>query len=565
MAADSSSPGKKHKVIAWKPDTPDPGSDPGRRFPRWVTVLAGVGGALLLVVALLGALAVYRLGKMQNEAAATAQAQITPGESFRAAFVSRSRAEYARDEATRGLQNVRKIPSDHPAVLRRLIEIERVVLGADKAFGDANYALAVQQYEVVTAETKNFAQALEDMRKTREGYDRFLVDFARMDGLRPLAPEKFDRALTAAGAAQSFLSEGSFAVAREKMEEASRTLASVETEVAEQLETSLAAGRSALSQGDGAAAKAAFERALELQPDNEFAVKSLERAEKIERVFAMLHQAGALEKNGGFEEAQKVYEQAFEFDPQSATAQAGVARMKTSIRERDFQVALDRATAAREEQRWNDVIAAYEAALKLSPDDDTVKKQLATARVEQREAFIQESLASAYDFEREYDWNNARRIYLDLLKFDPEQADAAEGLSRTGKVLRALLKFERLVDDARSQAQRANFQSAIGAFNNALANKPSYLPLTPEQEELRIMLDRQSRPVQVPLVSDNRTYVTIQGLRLLGRFEATSVPMLPGDYEIVGRRRGYQDVREIVRVRGGDQMQPITIMAHARL
>ncbi|MGH8019598.1 MAG: hypothetical protein ACREIA_15220 [Opitutaceae bacterium] len=564
MAADSPSPGKKHKVIAWKPDAPEPGRGQDRRLPKWVTIVAGIGGSLLLVVALLGALAVYRLNRMQSEAE-MAQTQISPGESFRDAFVSRSRAEYARDEATRGLQNVRKIPSDHPAVLRRLIEIERIVLGADKAFGDANYASAVQQYEIVTEETKQFASALEDMRKAREGYDRFLVDFSRMERLRELAPQKFDKALTDAGAAQTFLSEGSFTVAREKMDEASRTLASVETEIAAQLETTLAAGRSALAQGDGAAAQAAFERSLELQPGNEFAVKSLERAKKIEEVFDMLGEAEALEKQGGFEEAQKIFEQTFEFDPQSAAAQAGVARMKRSIRERDFQAALDRAAVAQEESRWNDVIAAYEAALKLSPDDEEVKKKLATARVEQREAFIQDSLAAAYDFEREYDWNNARRIYLDLLKFEPEQADAAEGLSRTGKVLRALLKFERLVEDARSLAQRANFQGAISTFNNALANKPSYLPLTPDQVELHSMLDQQSRPVPVPLVSDNRTYVTIQGLKLLGRFEQTSVPMYPGDYEIVGRRRGYQDVREVVRVRGGESIQPITIVAHARL
>ncbi|HEX9786064.1 MAG TPA: hypothetical protein VGA56_25480 [Opitutaceae bacterium] len=530
-----------------------------------MTVIAAVGGALLLVVALIGALVVYRLDKMQKEAAAIAAAEMSPGQNLRAAFVSRSRAEFAREAAMRGLENVRKVPSDHPSVLRRMINIERILLNADKAFGDANYGIAVEQYELVTTETKQFASSLEDMRKAREGYDRFLVDFARMERWRSLAPEKFDQALTAAGAAQTFLSEGSFSVAREKMNEATTTLASVGTSVAAQLESSLADGRAALAQGKGAAAKAVFERALELQSGNEFALKSLERAKTIKQVFDLIHRGEALEREARFEQTKEAFEKAFDVDAQSATAQAGIARMKALIRERDFKAALDRAAAAREEGKWNDVIDAYEAALKLSPDDASVKEQLATARVEQREAFIQDSLATAYEFERAYDWNNARRIYLELLKFEPEQADAAEGLSRTGKVLRALLKFERLIDDARSLAQRASFQSAIATFNEALANKPSYLALTPEQDELRILLEKQSRPVQVSLVSDNRTYVTIQGLRLLGRFEKTSVAMLPGNYEFIGRRRGYQDVREVVRIRGDDNMQPITIVANTRM
>jgi len=565
MPADSSQSVKKHRVIAWKPEPADPRLAQTRQIPKWVTVIAAVGGALLLVVALIGALVVYRLDKMQKEAAAIAAAEMSPGQNLRAAFVSRSRAEFAREAAMRGLENVRKVPSDHPSVLRRMINIERILLNADKAFGDANYGIAVEQYELVTAETKQFASSLEDMRKAREGYDRFLVDFARMERWRSLAPEKFDQALTAAGAAQTFLSEGSFSVAREKMNEATTTLASVGTSVAAQLESSLADGRAALAQGKGAAAKAAFERALELQPGNEFALKSLERAKTIKQVFDLIHRGEALEREARFEQAKEAFEKAFDVDAQSATAQAGIARMKALIRERDFKAALDRAAAAREEGKWNDVIDAYEAALKLSPDDASVKEQLATARVEQREAFIQDSLATAYEFERAYDWNNARRIYLELLKFEPEQADAAEGLSRTGKVLRALLKFERLIDDARSLAQRASFQSAIATFNEALANKPSYLALTPEQDELRILLEKQSRPVQVSLVSDNRTYVTIQGLRLLGRFEKTSVAMLPGNYEFIGRRRGYQDVREVVRIRGDDNMQPITIVANTRM
>jgi tetratricopeptide (TPR) repeat protein len=565
MSADSSLPAKKQRVLSWKPEEqPDAGGQ-ARKLPRWVTVLAGVGVALLLVVVFVGGLVVYRLDKMRREAALVAQAEVVPGDNLRSAFVSRSRAEFAREAAMSGIQNVRKVPTDHPAVLRRLIAIERVMLTADKAFGDANYGIAVQQYETVAADTKQFAAALEDMRKAREGYDRFLVDFARMERLRPLAPEKFDAALTSAGAAQTFLTEGSFSVAREKIEEAARTLASVETSVAAELEKALSAGRAALAQGDGQAATAAFQRALELQTDNEVALQGLERAGTIEQVFAFLREADTLEKAARFEDAQAIFEKAFKLDGKSATAQAGIARMKTSIRERDFKAALDRAVAAREDARWNDAIVAYEEAIKLHPDDKDLKEQLATVRVEQREAYIQDSLAAAYDFERQYDWNNARRVYLDLLKFEPEQTDAVEGLGRTGKVLRALLKFERLVDDARSQAQRANFQAAIGAFNEALANKPSYLALTPEQDELRVMLERQSRPVQVAFVSDNKTYVTIQGLRLLGRFDQTSIALLPGNYEVIGRRRGYQDVREFVRVRGDDPMQPITIIANTRM
>lgn len=566
MSSDTSPGSKKHRVIAWKPENSAQEKVSTRRLPRWVTVLLATGGALLLVVAILGAVVVYRINKMQRDAVA-AQAAANPGANLRAEFVSRSRAEFARGAAMRGLDNVRKTPSDHPAVVRRLIEIERILLGADKAFGDANYALAVQQYDAVAAETKQFASVLEDMRKARQGYDKFLIDVSRLERLKPLAPDKFDAAMTAAGAARTFLDEGSFSLARQKMDEAASTLESIEKSITEKLETSLSAGRSALTQGDGQAAKAAFTQALELQPGNEVAVKGLDRAKTINQVFELNEKAAALEKEEKFEEAQNAFEKAFAIDAQSATAQAGIARMKSSIRERDFNAALAQAKADSEAEKWNDAISQYEAALKLYPDNKDVKQSLAEARVKQREAFITNTLETAYDYEEKHEWNQARRLYLDLLKFEPNQADAEEGLLRTGKVLRALLKFERLIDDARSHAQGADFQSAIAAFNEALTNKPSYLSLTPEQDELRSLLEKQSRPVQVTFVSDNRTYVTIQGMSggLLGKFEQRTVSILPGNYQIVGRRRGYQDAREVLRVRADEGIPPVTVVANTRM
>lgn len=565
MPEDIPSPGKKHRVIAWKPANSPADPNARARLPKWVTIVAGTGGALLLLVALVGGYVVYKINRMQQEAEIAASLETSPGQNLREAFVGRSRAEYAREAAMRGLEGVRKTPSDHPAILRRLIEIERLLLTADKAFGDGSYGLAVRQFDGIAAETKDFGAKLEDMRKAREGYDKFLVNVGRVEPLKALAPQTYDNALTAAGAARTFLDEGNFSLARQKIDEATVTLQSIEQSISNQLEESLAAGRAALSQGDGDAATAAFTKALELQPGNDFAVKSLERAKTIGRVFALIGEAGTLEAGKDFEKAQASFEQAFKIDAQSATAQAGVARMKAAIRERDFNAALDLARTASDEGRWNDAITAYETALKLFPDDTNVKELLAKGRVLQREAFIQDSLATAYDREREYDWNGARRVYLDLLKFEPQQVDAEEGLLRTGKVLRALLKFERLMDDSRSQAQQANFQPAIAAFNEALANKPEYLSLTPAQEELRLLLERQSRPVEITLVSDNRTYVTIQGVRLLGKFERTSLPILPGNYEIIGRRRGYADVREVIRVRGEEPIPPITVVANSRM
>jgi hypothetical protein len=38
------------------------------------------------------------------------------------------------------------------------------------------------------------------------------------------------------------------------------------------------------------------------------------------------------------------------------------------------------------------------------------------------------------------------------------------------------------------------------------------------------------------------------------------VKILPGDYQVIGRRRGFQDVTMTVQVRGGVPLPPVTVI-----
>jgi hypothetical protein len=405
---------------------------------------------------------------------------------------------------------------------------------------------------------------MEDMRKAQDGYANFLIAIARLQRFRHLAPDKFEQALTSAGASQQFLDQGSFTPARQQIDEAMKVLGAVEESIKAEFEQQLSKGRTALAEGSGKSASMAFERALELQPENEIAAQGLARAKTIDRVFSMLAEADRLEAAGKFEEARDLFAKTFELDGQSAAAQAGVSRTKASIKKRDFDAAWNRATAAAAQNRWTEAIAAYTDAQKVEPEKEEVKKALEDARVREREQRVQDLLKAAYEAERQYAWADARKLYLELLAYQPGQTDAEDGLLRTGKVTRALLKFERLLEDARSMAARADFQGAINSFNEAMASKPAYLELQSDQIELKEMLERQAKPVSVAFVSDGKTWVTISGLQLLGKFLNTSVNILPGNYEVIGRRKGYADVREVIRVRAGEVVEPVTIIATKR-
>lgn len=560
MATETPPPAtRKHRVVALGTD---PAAAPRKTMPRWLIITLAVAAALVLFLGIRAVIVVRELREEIREAQASAGGAAASDPS--STFANRSRAESARQAAMRSIESAGKIPSQHPVALQMMIAIERLRDPADKAFGDRNYARAIELFEEISRQAETYTTAMEDMRKAQDGYASFLIAIARLQRFRSLAPNKFEQALTAAGASQQFLDQGSFTPARQQIDEAMKVLGAVEESIKAEFEQQLAQGRTALAEGSGRTASAAFERALELQPENEIAAQGLARAKTIDRVFSLLAEADRLEATAKLEAARDLFAKAFEIDAQSAAAQAGVSRTKTAIKKRDFDAAWTRATAAAAQNRWTEAIAAYTEAQKIEPEKDEVKKALAEARVREREQRVQDLLKAAYEAERQFAWADARRLYLELLTFQPGQSDAEEGLLRTGKVTRALLKFERLLEDARSLAARADFQGAINSFNEAMASKPSYLELQPDQIELKEMLERQSKPVSIAFVSDGKTWVTISGLQLLGKFTATSVNILPGNYEVIGRRKGYSDVREVIRVRAGEAIEPVTIIATKR-
>jgi hypothetical protein len=47
---------------------------------------------------------------------------------------------------------------------------------------------------------------------------------------------------------------------------------------------------------------------------------------------------------------------------------------------------------------------------------------------------------------------------------------------------------------------------------------------------------------------------------MLGQIDSTTVKILPGDYEIVGRRKGYKDVQLLLQVRNGTPPPAVNVI-----
>ena len=288
------------------------------------------------------------------------------------------------------------------------------------------------------------------------------------------------------------------------------------------------------------------------------------RAENAAKVFELLAQARMAEDNADYDTAIAAFDEAFELDEFNATAQQGAARARADQKEAQFNSFVNFAEAAAEDQDWDTVIANYEQALEVYPKRTDIEDALENAHEEHHAALVHNTLAEAYDLEREYQWDEARFAYERLLDLEPEYEEAIEGLIRVGRTVRALLEYEKLLELSEQHLMAADYQASIRAFNQAMQTKPGYLEITPEAQEMRRVLELNSTPVNITFVSDTKTWVSITNFRMLGKIKEEAVALPPGDYEVIGRRKNYQDVMLLLKVRPQMSTNVVSVVCKTR-
>ncbi len=554
---DSSVAGKKRRVIHWNPDA---GREQAARRWTWKRIAAWtVGGffGLLFATGIVVRVAKFVLGPdiFQRSEVVAADGKTDQG----AAFVNQANAEQLHELVSKQLVELRRMPAD-PVLLPNMVLIEKSYIEGEQLLSSHEYRKAYVVFDGLQKDMTAFSQNVKTKGEAKKLYDAILLKVRDLELARSLAPGVLESAQESAGIGRQHLNDGDFMGAKKIFDDAMTELGKAQQALADYVRENLVKGARALGKGEKEQAKQAFQAALEKSPGNEEATRGLKRAENIDRVYALLQQGEKLEKEQQYAAAAESYQKAFALDALSAEAQQGQARAERLEKETKFAAAQAAADAAFKRRDWAKAIAECENALKVYPKKTEVQAMLKSAKENAHKDAVANSLAKAYAYENQHQWNEARRAYDDTMKLEPDNQDAKDGYMRSGTVIRALMQYEKLVDAAEQLANKAEFQAAKSRFNDAMNYKPTYLQPTDRVIQLQTLLQQQTQPVEVTFRSDGKTYVSIGAFKMLGQIETQTVKIYPGDYHIVGRRKGYKDVDMMLQVRNGVTPPPITVM-----
>jgi tetratricopeptide (TPR) repeat protein len=555
-----STPGKKHRVIHWNPEAD---REPVKSIWTWKRIVAwSIGGffGLLFAAGIVIRVAKLVLGPDLFKSRAEMVAGTETAADANSGYISETKAQFSYQTAAKALAELRRLPTDHPVQLQRLILLEKSFQDGQALLAAHEFSRAFITFDALNREIDAFSRNVKLKQEVQQADGNIQVRMKDLEIARDLAPGALEAAMEDAASGRRLLNEGNFTGAKEVFDHGFAELQKATDALARHVQQSLLRGQQALAKGQREVAKEAFNAALEKAPGNEDAMRGLKRAENIDRVFALLLQGEGLEKQAQYAQAAESYAKAFALDPMSAVAQQGQARAARLEKETKFDAAFSAAQAAFKRREWDKVVAECQNALKVYPQKTDVQAMLKSARENAHTDAVKKALAKAYAYENEHQWKEARDAYNETLQLEADQPDAKEGYIRAGMMIRALLQYERYTRDAEQLASKAEFQAAIRIFNQAMSFKPAYLVNSEKVQQLHEMLMAQNKPVEVAFKSDGKTWFSITNYRLPSQFESSTIKMLPGDYEVIGRRKGYQDVHMLLQVRNGVPPPTVTVV-----
>jgi serine/threonine protein kinase len=348
-------------------------------------------------------------------------------------------------------------------------------------------------------------------------------------------------------------------VAQERLTVAMKLLDTVETKAPQVYSAQVAAGEKALGAGQQEVAGQAFDLARRINPTDRRASDGLRRAQNLNAVLPLLADAQNAEAAHDYARAAQDYSQALFLDPGNATAKAGQARANAAFGDDNYAKAVGSGFAALGAGRLDAAHDAFVNARALKPNGAEASEGLRRVSAALAARGFASMRQRAAGLEAQERWEEAERVYEDVLAADPSLAFAQEGKVRTTSRADLSGRLQQLLDRPDRLSTPGVREDARALLETARAQSPQGPVIRSQIARLEILLPSFDKPVRLSLLSDNSTQVVISSIGSFGSFARRDIELRPGKYTVVGTRYGFRDVRREITVAPGQDTQTIKV------
>ena len=324
-------------------------------------------------------------------------------------------------------------------------------------------------------------------------------------------------------------------------------------------------GQIALSHGDALSALNAYTILSLIEPQNKEVSANLSRAENLDKVQSLIRDGEIHERNAELKEALALFSEAFDVDKKWPAASEALTRIKQKVANQNFNSEMSLAFSALNEGNFENAELSFAKAQKILPQSSAPKDGLEQIAIAVTQTKIDEHILSAKQYIAQEDWTKSAIEYEAILSIASGTILATKGLARSRLRQELNTDLDKFISEPDLMVTDDALNEAKAILINAFKIEASGQRLQNQISQLSHLVSLARIPINVELVSDNKTEVTVYQVRSFGQLDSITLPLYPGTYTFVGKRRGYRDIHKEITLQGGRPAPSIMISCVERI
>lgn len=426
---------------------------------------------------------------------------------------------------------------------------------ADKelAKGKMNEARSLYTDIVLNAESK--LRALEFAKSARVQKESTYAKLSASESLKTAFENTYNEAVDTYNQGLEDFEADDFEASIRSFETTDEILEELKKQSVQQLKAQLEIARKAISDLDSKTARDSLERALEIDPSNKTASDGLLKVESMEAIAEEMESIRILRDAGDNKAALAKVNTLIKDNPKNSYLLDKRKKIESAIFEDKRNAIIKKADEAEAEGDLAAAVVALKEANKLR-QEEAIAKRINQLKARQQEKRLEILLETGYNALKAGNYEAAKKAYTEAMELNPESKEALNGLEKTSSLYLASIRYDKSIASAAKYLSEGRVPLATKFFNEALESRPSTLTFRQKEEEARIRnsLAAQREKVNVLLVSDGKTYVSMIGVFAPERFKEKKIMLYPDIYTVKGTRRKFLPVEFEVKVSGN--MEP---------
>ncbi|PCI45390.1 MAG: hypothetical protein COB49_10065 [Alphaproteobacteria bacterium] len=280
--------------------------------------------------------------------------------------------------------------------------------------------------------------------------------------------------------------------------------------------------------------------ALKYNSENVAALKLKERIMVLPQVLDLMADAGTARIENNLVTEKKRLETILRLDPARNIQRQRLKILAQLISEQKFQRLISGGFAAISKRNLKTAQASLTKARSIFPNNTEIKLLHKEVKDLTLELEMERTLSRAVSFTQNDKWNSALAAFKKALAMDESNLTAIEGTKISSRMVNTINDMASLINKPEritSPEVRMFARAFLEKADNLKSRSPS---LTKNIALLKDLIMASEIPVDVKLLSDNKTDIYLRNFGALGRTHQKIIRLTPGNYYFEGRRKGFR-------------------------